>query len=215
MDKKQLHYNTVNPLLKSILHDLMEAEEFASFRLVGGTSLSLQIGHRMSIDIDLFTDAEYNTVDFKAIDKFLKKKYEYVKLPNTDLIGFGCSYFVGNSPKHAIKLDVYYTDNFIEEPLQIDGVRLATIPEILAMKMEVIGNSGRKKDFWDVHAFIDQYSFDKVVAFYKKRYPYNLTKEELTNGIKSFSNADDDLDPVCLQGKVWQLVKLDLLEWVG
>ena len=37
----------------------MELEELNSFRLVGGTSLSLQIGHRMSVDIDLFTDAVY------------------------------------------------------------------------------------------------------------------------------------------------------------
>lgn len=50
-----LYYNTVNELLKQILLTLMSAEVFAPFRLVGGTALSLQLGHRMSIDIDLFT----------------------------------------------------------------------------------------------------------------------------------------------------------------
>ena len=49
---------------------LMAAEAFAAFRLVGGTALSLYRGHRMSIDIDLFTDAEYDSVDFEAIDTY-------------------------------------------------------------------------------------------------------------------------------------------------
>lgn len=47
------------------------------FRLIGGTALSLYRGHRMSIDIDLFTDAEYETVDFKAIDTYLRSNFFY------------------------------------------------------------------------------------------------------------------------------------------
>lgn len=53
-----LYYNTENNLLKKSLLQLMAADEFASFRLVGGTALSLQIGHRESIDIDLFSDVD-------------------------------------------------------------------------------------------------------------------------------------------------------------
>ena len=49
----------------------MGASIFEPFRLVGGTSLSLQIGHRMSVDIDLFTDAAYGTIDFEKIETFL------------------------------------------------------------------------------------------------------------------------------------------------
>lgn len=60
-----LYYTTVNELLKSSLSKLMASEVFSQFRLVGGTALSLQIGHRESIDIDLFSDVEYGTLDFK------------------------------------------------------------------------------------------------------------------------------------------------------
>ena len=52
--QNKLHYNTVTPLLLSILRTCMSAKEFDSFRLVGGTALSLQLGHRMSVDIDLY-----------------------------------------------------------------------------------------------------------------------------------------------------------------
>ena len=58
MKRKELQYQTVKPILRSTLERLMEIDEFKPFRLVGGTSLSLRYGHRMSDDIDLFTDAE-------------------------------------------------------------------------------------------------------------------------------------------------------------
>lgn len=67
-----LHYSTVNDLLKNSLLKLMKSDVFNNFRLVGGTALSLQIGHRESIDIDLFSDSEYGTLDFNAIENYLK-----------------------------------------------------------------------------------------------------------------------------------------------
>ncbi|NRT14911.1 hypothetical protein HNP99_001255 [Flavobacterium sp. 28A] len=67
-----LYYATVNDLLKNSLLQLMQSEIFNDFRLVGGTALSLQIGHRESIDIDLFSDADYGTLDFGSIENYLK-----------------------------------------------------------------------------------------------------------------------------------------------
>jgi len=54
------------------LHKLMGFDKLSSFRLVGGTSLSLQFQHRQSNDIDLFTDNHYGSVDFSVIDSFLR-----------------------------------------------------------------------------------------------------------------------------------------------
>lgn len=53
-----LKWNTVDDLLKNSLLKLMAAEELSEMRLVGGTALSLHLGHRMSVDIE-------------AIEKFL------------------------------------------------------------------------------------------------------------------------------------------------
>jgi hypothetical protein len=142
-----LYFNTVTPLLKNILEDLMEAEEFSSFRLVGGTALSLYYGHRMSVDIDLFSDAEYGSLNFKAIDNYLLSQYLYVDSMNIDPIGMGKSYYVGNSSDDSIKLDLFYTDPFIDEIQQFDTLRLASKAEITAMKLDVIQRTGRKKDF--------------------------------------------------------------------
>lgn len=80
----RLHWNTVRPLLKEALATIMQNDIFQAFRLVGGTSLSLQLGHRKSDDIDLFTDEPYGSIDFAVIDKFLRKTFPYVSDPVKD-----------------------------------------------------------------------------------------------------------------------------------
>jgi hypothetical protein len=65
----QLYRKTVSEALWTALNRLMTMELLLPFRLVGGTALSLQLGHRMSVDIDLFTDCDYNSIDFNAIDE--------------------------------------------------------------------------------------------------------------------------------------------------
>jgi hypothetical protein len=71
---RTLHRQTVSDSLWNTLKTLMKAERLNSFRLVGGTSLSLQIGHRMSVDIDLFTDAVYDSIDFEEINRLVSRE---------------------------------------------------------------------------------------------------------------------------------------------
>jgi hypothetical protein len=70
-----LYYNTINNLLKNSLEIIMSSEVFKNFRLVGGTALSLQLGHRISVDIDFFSDAPYGSIDFDEIESFLTSKF--------------------------------------------------------------------------------------------------------------------------------------------
>ena len=209
-----LHYNTITKLLHSILADLMSADVFKDFRLVGGTALSLHRGHRMSVDIDLFTDAEYGSVDFDAIDTFLRSNYSYVDTNNYDVIGMGKCYFIGDNQLNCIKLDLFYTDKFIDKIILIDGLRLATIEEIIAMKMDVILRTGRKKDFWDIHELKDNYSISEMIAIHEKRYPYTHDRNALKQKFIDFEDANGDFEPDCLKGKYWEFIKLDLIDFL-
>lgn len=141
----RLHRETVSDLLWNVLCQLMDIELLSSFRLVGGTSLSLQLGHRMSVDIDLFTEAAYGSLDFEAIDKKLQESFPFVEMQYEGNNSFGKSYYIGNNNRDIVKVDLFYTDAFIRPILEIENIRLATIEEIAAMKMEVIGQNGRKK----------------------------------------------------------------------
>jgi predicted nucleotidyltransferase component of viral defense system len=212
---KALYWNTVKPRLQEVLQDIIYEPIFMPFRLVGGTALSLQLGHRMSEDIDLFTAAEYGSIDYKAIREFLENKYPFCVSRSLDNVSFGTNFVVGNSITDCVKLDLYYTDEFIEKPIIINNIRMATINEIIAMKLEVILQGGRKKDFWDLHYFMDKMNLDDMISLYGKRYPYsdgfNYNKKQLLN----FDKADNDFEPICLLGKNWEIIKLDFYEFVG
>jgi predicted nucleotidyltransferase component of viral defense system len=209
---KALYYNTVSPLLLSVLQLLMKSVEFDDFRLVGGTSLSLQLGHRESVDIDLFTASAYDSVDYKAIDLFLRRNFKYVDTFDTDLVGMGRSYYVGDSANNCIKLDIFYTDSYIRPSIKTDGLRLASVEEIIAMKIDVVSRRGRKKDFWDIHELLGVFSINQMLDLHQERYPYNHDRKVILENFTDFKMADLDFNPICTRGKFWELIKLDLVD---
>ena len=97
------------------------------------TSLSLRYGHRMSDDIDLFTDAEYGSLDFHQLQEILRKEFPYCQGDCGDIVGFGASYIVGNSKDDCVKLDLFYTDPFIRPMEQFGTIRMAAVEDIVAM----------------------------------------------------------------------------------
>lgn len=204
-----LHYNTVTNLLRESLTQFMQTEIFKDFRLVGGTALSLQMGHRESVDIDLFSDLEYGKINFPAITNYLEEHFPYLDHLPIDP-GMGKSYIIGTNAENTVKLDVFYTDPFIQPPLVIDRIRMATLEEIIAMKVDVVQRGGRKKDFWDLHALFESYSIKEMIEFHEKRYPYNHDRELILSNFTDFSQADDDFDPICFAGKYWSFIKDDI-----
>lgn len=208
----KLYYSTVSPMLLQTLRDLMSRKEFSMFRLVGGTALSLHRGHRISVDIDLFTDEAYGTVNFDLIEEYLNKKYLYVDTFPFQEIGLGRSYFIGENSDNCIKLDLYYTDKFIDNIVEVDTIRLASVGDIIAMKIDVILRKGRKKDFWDINEIQSTYSIHQMAEFHRRRYPYSYDLVELKKKLTDFSLADADFDPVCLKGAHWELIKLDMID---
>lgn len=211
-----LYFNTISNLLKFVLLKLMNADEFSDFRLVGGTALSLQLGHRISVDIDLFTDADYGTIDFEKIDKYLKSNFPYVSNFSNLPVLPGTSYLIGKTKNDTIKLDIFYTDSFIHDVIHTnENIRFATIGEIAAMKIDVIQRGGRKKDFWDLHELIDEYSFKDMLSLHKQRYPYNHNEQLIIKNFQDFTIADEDFDPKCLKGKYWEFIKEDILDFIN
>lgn len=206
-----IYWNTVSPLLKRVLEDLMTEPLFNNFNLVGGTALSLQIGHRMSVDIDLFTNSEYGSIDFKNLRSFFENKYPFCDSRNLDNVAFGTYFIVGNSKDDCIKVDLYYTDNFVYDLIVIENIRMVSQKEIIAMKLEVIINIDRKKDFWDLHFFLSHFSIDEMILFYELRYPYN-DSSKIKKKLIYFENAEKETDPNCLLNKSWDNIKLDFIE---
>lgn len=169
-----LHWETVSDQLRKTLLSLMQAELLKDYRLVGGTALSLYLGHRMSVDIDLFADAsKYRTIDYQAIEKYLTETFPFASGDFGSDPVFGKSYLVGVHKDEVVKVDIYYSRKpFMEEAPEVDHVRLASIWDIIAMKVDVVLRGGRKKDFWDLHELLEQYSVKQMVDLHAKAYEW-------------------------------------------
>jgi len=206
-----LYWNTVNDLLKESLLKLMMADELKEFRLVGGTALSLHFGHRMSVDINLFTDSPYRSIDFEIIETFLITNFDYVTGDFGGNPGIGKSYLIGTDAKNVVKLDIDYAmDPFFQESIETEGVRMATIEEIIAMKIDVVQRGGRKKDFWDLHESLKSYSIAQMIELHQMRFEWTHDEDLIYRNLRDFDQADNDFDPLCLKNKEWEFIKEDI-----
>ena len=208
-----LHYETVTPLLKKVLDEIMANPIFEPFYLVGGTSLSLRLGHRVSVDIDLFTNAPYGSLDFSIYEKFFQENYVYFYFTDTsNIVGLDRSYYVGDSADENIKVDLYYHDEIVDPCDVLDNIRFASLNDVVAMKVDVVSRGGRKKDFWDLHELLNIYSIPQMLDLHQQRHKYTHERNQIIANFTDFTSADEDIEPICLKGKEWELIKLDFVD---
>ncbi len=212
----RLRTNIASPLLLECLRKIMTNKAFDNHYLVGGTALALQRGHRISIDIDMFTNALYGEMNTDELKKALVEMFPYNEnLERLDETLMVYSLYVGNSRDDCIKLDICYDDDPIFPLVNIDGIRMVSEKDIAAMKLNCIAqNRQRKKDFWDIHDLMETYSIEDMVSFALKRYPWTLTLDKIINGFKKLPLLNDYTEIRCLKGKYWEFVVEDLMEQI-
>jgi len=194
---------TVEPATLGLLKDLMKLKELEQFRLVGGTALSLVLGHRKSIDLDLFTDKPFDRelIINKLRETFSVFNFQEIKSPRL---------FFTNI--NNVKVDFVHTFEGFNHPHDlIENIRFASLPEIVALKLNAIAGRGAKKDFWDLHELLNHYSFDQMFSFYHERYPQN-SNMMILKSIPYFVEADKDFDPYSFKEITWKKIKKDILK---
>lgn len=195
-----LYTETVEQGTLSLLKKLMGLETLHSFSLVGGTALSLRYGHRKSIDLDLFSIAEFNT---EALAADLKREFgnEYSLESATAKWGIFC--FIKD-----VKIDLIQHPHPLISQVEVeDGIRIFSDPDIIAMKLNAILGRGRKKDFWDLHELLHHYSLKEMIAFHEKKFPDQHLLITIPQAITYFDDAEESEDPVSLKGQTWESVK--------
>ena len=173
-----LHSETVNTETLALIKKLQYDSVLKEFMLVGGTALSLQIGHRISIDIDLFTQSDF---DNNQMLEYLEENYLYqVQYQNVNTLkGIIQGVFVDlirhNYP--IIRCEVF-----------LEGVKLASLHDIAAMKVNAItGNGSRVKDFIDIYFLLEKLSFSEIIAAYMEKYKFRNEFQ----AVKSLTWFDD------------------------
>ncbi|MFN8396731.1 MAG: nucleotidyl transferase AbiEii/AbiGii toxin family protein [Bacteroidia bacterium] len=183
------------------MKELMALPELGDFYLVGGTALALQIGHRNSIDLDLFCDL---TWDPEAIIHVLPEPKE-----QTAATSVFQGYYVRN-----VKCDfVRYRYPRILPLIVDDGVRMADPLEIAAMKFMAITNRGRKKDFVDLYYLLEMYSMEEIFGLFEVKFP-SVQQFLVVRSLCYFGDAEADPDPEMLEGVSWDQMKSEILERV-
>jgi len=195
-----LHRSTVESSTLDLLKELLAIPELKDFYLVGGTALSLKYGHRISVDLDLFSIKDF---DKEFIISILEKRFSTFKYKEDNIaIGVFCN--INN-----VKIDLvkHHYFNIIEEFETIEGIRMFGDKDIIAMKIFAILRRAQKKDFFDLAALLKKYSIKQMIEFYHAKYPNNSIAISIPQAITYFADADISPDPHSLNGETWESVK--------
>ncbi|MFT6810148.1 MAG: putative nucleotidyltransferase component of viral defense system [Saprospiraceae bacterium] len=198
-----LYRQTISEELLEILSVLMTIEEFKTLRLVGGTSLvALQIGHRNSIDIDLFGKLEIDDIELSVL---LSKNFDKVeKLTQSNSIKIQ---LINNIKVDIVNYPYLWLDNALLE----DQIRLASLKDIAAMRVSAITNRGSKKDFIDLYFLLDTYSLSEIIDFNKEKYP-DSNPYLAMKSIGFYDDADLQPMPVMYNSVSWFEIKNKISE---
>lgn len=195
-----LYTQTVEPRTFALLKQLLDMPELASFSLVGGTALSLVYGHRISIDLDLFSDIKF---DQDLVINALRQKFTEGFIYEGEFKHFGIFCFVEN-----VKVDLVPFRHPLIRPIQvIDGIRMFSLEDIAAMKIQAILGRGKKKDFWDIAELFKHFKLKEIIAFYKEKFPSQMLLISIPQALSYFDDADESEDPISINGMDWDQVK--------
>lgn len=199
-----LQYQTVEPATLELIKKLQSLDELKDSRLVGGTALALQIGHRKSVDIDLFMS---NTVDVNDL-------LAAIQTVTNDVVLLSSSRTMRFLRVNNVKVDVVaYPYKWIDEPVVEDGITLASVKDIAAMKISAITNRGTKKDFTDLYFLLQQFTFQEIIELYKTKYPDAVMFTTLKS-LAYFDDAEPEPMPYMLENVSWEQVKTTISKLV-
>jgi predicted nucleotidyltransferase component of viral defense system len=189
--------------LKVILKKITPVVRTERFYLAGGTGLALQIGHRVSEDLDFFRDASFDPNSLLLTLKSKTNSYEDVVIETHTLLvsleGARCSFF-------------FYEVPLIYKLVEFEGLNVADWRDVLAEKFKTISQRGSKKDFYDIFAVIrsKRLTIEESVSIFKKRFEQTgLNTYHVLRSLTYFEDADGEPDPNMLKGYIfpWEEVK--------
>jgi hypothetical protein len=179
----------IKPETFSLIQDLQKMEILNGFYLVEGTALALKLGHRNSIDIDLFTKNEFSTKDIAQ--KIAENRDFFISFERENTL---MCYI------DSIKTDfIRHNYTLVNEPITEEGITYLSLEDIAAMKLNAIAQSGKRlKDFIDIYYLLEHFSVNEMLSFYAVKYPFS-NKLIALRGLEYFGDIDPSIDPPILK----------------
>jgi len=197
-----LYKNTVTRETLDLIQKLMDDAKLEQFFLVGGTALSLKIGHRISIDIDLFSLQKF---DPNLLQDHILWNYG----SNLKVVGSGA--LMGLI--EGVKVDFITHPYPHVQPLDnVENIRMASLQDIAAMKLNAIVGSGERiKDFVDLYYLLEKLNYSEMLDYYRQKYP-NVTVDMANRSVAYHQQIDMEVPIDLLDGKLqWEKVANKLI----
>lgn len=198
-----LQTQSVYPRTLELLKKLMAFEPLNQFNLVGGTALALQVGHRISVDLDLFTNQLFDANELKwALEKEFGKENIVWQLEKDHTLLLLIN---------DIKVDIiHYPYPLIDDLIIENGIRLLSSKDIAAMKLSAISKRGSKKDFFDIYELLQQrHTMGEMFSFFKEKFS-NSELSFIVRSLFYFEDADIQEDPIMIKKVTWQEVQQEI-----
>ncbi len=196
-----LFWNTISENMKQILLDFMQTELGNRFYLAGGTALSLQIGHRFSVDLDFFSETEDIPSIRSQLENALAKQH-----PQLVDSSWGNLVFLVNN----VRVGFYgYGFPLVAPLIKVEQIQLASIADIGLMKLDTLLSRASRKDFYDLYFICQKMSLKSL--FDKSHQKYSSIRDfeaQVTKRLVFFENAEKESEPELIQKVSWQDVKL-------
>lgn len=178
---------------------LGESHLLADAYLAGGTACALQLGHRVSIDMDFFTEKEFDA----------KKTIQQLqKIGHFELEQESWGTILGYLEKVRFSLFVYqYPVLFPYKNFK--GIPLLDLKDIAAMKVDAISSRGIKRDFIDLYFICQEgISLKETIRFYDRKYKtLPSTSLHIKKSLVYFVDAEASEMPKMLKPLDWERVK--------
>ena len=199
-----LSIQTIHPNTLELLKQLASQPELTQTRLVGGTALALQYGHRQSIDLDFF-------------GVLPEDKDELIELARRvgDVLVTNRTKMIVQTVINQVKVDFvdYSRHAWIDEPIQGEGFVLASDRDIAAMKVNAIIGRGTRKDFIDLYVLLQHYSLTEIMGFYKQKYP-EFSEYRALLSMTYFDDAEMQDMPKMFIDTPWEEMKSAIIQAV-
>ena len=199
-----LSIQTIHPNTLELLKNLASQPELAQTRLVGGTALALQYGHRQSIDLDFFG----------ALPEDKDELVEMTRRVGNVLVT-NRSKMIVQTVVNQVKVDFvdYSRYAWIDDPVQGNGFFLASDKDIAAMKVNAIIGRGTRKDFIDLYVLLQHYSLTEILEFYKQKYP-EFSEYRALLSMTYFEDAEMQDMPKMFIDTPWDEMKSTIIQAV-
>jgi hypothetical protein len=174
----------------------MAIPELSAFNLAGGTSMALQMGHRESVDLDLFGNCPFEPSEILQSVSVCGKVTILHQTRNILMLNI-----------EGVKVEIVnYQYELLKEPQLTDELRLLSLEDISTMKLAAITGRGKKRDFFDLYFLMQKFSLSEIFGFYRKKYP-DGNVWLVSRSITYFDDADNDLDIKPFDKTSWKAIK--------